>query len=92
MKRYNWLVWCIVILGMSVAVAYAQTGGGYDLTWNTIDSGGNASTGGSYTLMGTLGQPEAGALGGGNYVLVGGFGGGLGPAQYFIYLPIVLRQ
>ena len=30
----------------------AQSGGGYDLTWNTIDGGGGTSTGGAYTLNG----------------------------------------
>jgi hypothetical protein len=55
------------------AWAYAQSGGGYDLTWNTIGSGGGSNGGGGYTLNGTIGQSEAGMLSGGAYVLVGGF-------------------
>ena len=78
---------CLVLVGM----AYAQSGGGYDLTWNTIDSGGGASIGGGYTLMGTLGRPDAGALSGSGYALAGGFWGGAS-IQYRIYLPIVLKS
>jgi hypothetical protein len=56
------------------AWVYAQSGGGYDLTWNTLGSGGGGNSGGGYTLNGTIGQPEAGALiSGGGYILVGGF-------------------
>ena len=46
--------------------ASAQTGGGYDLTWNSIDGGGATfSTGGGYSLGGTIGQADAGAASGG---------------------------
>jgi hypothetical protein len=52
----------------------AQVGGGYDLTWNTIDGGGGtSSTGGAFSLGGTIGQPDAGSLSGGTYSLAGGF-------------------
>jgi len=54
-------------------IAQAQSGGGYDLTWNTIDGGGGTSTGGVYSLSGTIGQPDAGTLTGGTYTLNGGF-------------------
>lgn len=71
--------------------ALAQSGGGYDLTWNTIDGGGATfSTGGGYSLGGTIGQPDAGTLSGGGYTLGGGFWGG-GVVRYGIYLPLVLR-
>ena len=54
--------------------AAAQTGGGYDLTWSTIDSGGGETSGGGFTLNGTVGQPDAaGLLEGGSYSLNGGF-------------------
>jgi len=46
----------------------AQSGGGYDLTWSTIDGGGGESSGGAYSLGGTLGQPDAGAMRGGGAV------------------------
>ncbi len=71
--------------------AHAQTGGGYDLTWSTMDGGGDMfSTGGSYSLGGTIGQPDAGAWSGGGHILAGGFWSG-GASQYRIYLPVVLR-
>jgi len=71
----------------------AQSGGGYDLTWSTIDGGGSVSSGGAYLLGGTAGQPDAGAMSGGAYTLVGGFWGGSvsGATSQYIYLPIVLR-
>lgn len=56
--------------------SFAQSGGGYDLTWSTIDSGGGTSTGGTYSLAGTVGQPDAGTLSGGSYSLDGGFWAG----------------
>ncbi len=61
----------------TAAPAFAQTGGGYELTWNTIDGGGATfSTGGGFTLGGTIGQPDAGLLTGGSFTLRGGFWGG----------------
>jgi hypothetical protein len=52
----------------------AQTGGGYDLTWSSLDCGSPVlSTGGSYTLAGTIGQPDVGGAAGGAYALNGGF-------------------
>jgi len=56
-----------------VVITNAQTGGGYDLTWSTIDGGGGSSSGGSFLLNGSIGQPDAGALSGGDYNLQGGF-------------------
>jgi hypothetical protein len=54
--------------------AHAQTGGIYDLSWNTFDGGGtNTATGGIYSLGATIGQPEAGRQSGGIYTLFGGF-------------------
>jgi len=79
----------LLLIGSSVL---AQSGGGYDLTWNTVDSGGYTfSTGGSYSLGGTVGQADAGVLTGGSYTLVGGFWGGAG-VQCKLYLPLVLRN
>lgn len=60
---------------LGAATALAQSGGGYDLTWSTIDSGGAmSSTGNGYELGGTIGQADAGELTGDNgYALTGGF-------------------
>lgn len=73
---------------LGAGAVLAQTGGGYDLTWSTIDAGGGSSAGGSYQLSGTLGQPDAGApLSGGGYVLSGGFWASAFGGS--VYLPVV---
>ena len=71
--------------------AGAQTGGGYDLTWNTIDGGGGTSSGGSYSLSGTAGQPDAGNLSGGSYSLGGGFWAGVFQGLQRLFLPLLQR-
>lgn len=53
--------------------ALGQTGGDYDLSWSTIDGGGEQSSGGPYALKSTIGQPDAGVMAGGDYELLGGF-------------------
>lgn len=61
------------------AAAYAQSGGGFDLSWNSIDGGGAMfSTGGGFELGGTIGQADAGptpVMTGGAFELTGGFWG-----------------
>ena len=65
----------LIALLCLVGVAQAQSGGGYDLSWSTVDGGGYTwSDGGSYSLGGTIGQYDAGAEhSGGDYALQGGF-------------------
>jgi hypothetical protein len=93
-RKLSWLlVLGLALLGATVALA--QSGGGYDLSWSTVDGGGGMlSAGGVYTLAGTAGQPDAGLLAGGSYTLGGGFWGGgaasAGPG-YTVYLPLVMR-
>jgi len=85
----------ILLLLAGVALVQAQVGGGYDLTWSTVDGGGDTySTGGGYTLGGTAGQPDAGVLSGSGYTLGGGFwkGGLPSGGAYHIYLPLVTRN
>jgi hypothetical protein len=66
-------------------------GGGYEVSWYTIDGGGAMFiTGGAYSLGGTIGQSDAGALSSGSYALNGGFWGGAS-TQYRVYLPLVLK-
>ena len=67
-------MWAITSLGIAPGFARAQTGGGYNLTWNSLDCGSPAtSSGGAYLLGGTTGQAEGGNLSGGPYTLRGGF-------------------
>ena len=53
--------------------ALAQSGGGFDLSWWTVDSGGGQCTEGDYNLIGCIGQPDAGDMSGGSFSLQGGF-------------------
>ncbi|MDM8568468.1 Calx-beta domain-containing protein, partial [Thiotrichales bacterium HSG1] len=61
----------VILLGWLIKPAFAA----YDLSWNTVDGGGERSTGGTYTLEGTVGQHDANtsSITGGNYRLQGGF-------------------
>jgi len=64
----------LMVMGLWVGMAAAQSGGGYDLSWWSIDGGGGELQGGSYVLMGSVGQPDAaGPLTGGRYTLYSGF-------------------
>ena len=94
--RYALALLATASLLLAAGLALAQTGGSYDLSWNTVDSGGNTfSNGGSFSLGSTIGQADAGVMSGGNYVLGGGFwmGGEVhAPAPYRSLLPLVIRQ
>jgi len=103
MKRSSLVILIVLTLAIaSTALAQASSraptppGSGYDLSWNTIDGGGDVSMGDGYTLMGTIGQPDAGRLlNGGSYVLAGGFwaesGQILVASSHFVYLPVVIK-
>jgi hypothetical protein len=80
----------IVLLFLVVSAVLAQSGGGYDLTWSTIDNGGGESSGSGYALVGTSGQADAGTLSGGGYTLAGGFWAApLG--RHMVYLSLVMK-
>jgi hypothetical protein len=91
----GYLIGALLIIACLVAAALtkarAQSGGGYDLTWNTQESGGRVeASGGGYSLYGSLGQPDAGAaLNGEGYSLAGGFWSGV--SAYQICLPVVSK-
>jgi hypothetical protein len=89
------LLLCLLVplVAAGVVAVRAQEGGGYDLTWSTVDGGGETfSVGGDYSLGGTVGQPDAGILEGGDYSLVGGFWGGALAVRYRVYLPLLWRD
>ena len=94
MRRWVFLLLGVGVLLLSAGlVGLAQ--GGYELSWWTVDGGGQMySIGGGYELGGTIGQPDAGVLTGGGYTLGGGFwrGGTVVGNTYRVYLPLVLRQ
>ncbi len=93
-RPLRWMLACLVLL--AAVPVLAQSGGGYDLSWATVDGGGGTfSTGGGYSLGGMAGQPDAGLSTGGVYVLSEGFWGGgavTEPERYLLYLPLVLRS
>src|SRR5262245_54920945 len=72
----------IAALTLPTLGGLALATGGMDLSWNTIDGGGQTfSTGGTFGLGGTIGQPDAGTMSGGTFGLQGGFwGGSAGPS------------
>ena len=64
----------LAVVPLLVSAAPAQTGGGYDLSWSTIDGGGAMfSTGSGFAVGGTIGQPDAGTHSGAGFSLIGGF-------------------
>jgi hypothetical protein len=82
----------LAILLLLAPIALAQSGDGYDLSWWTVDGGGETvNTVGNYTLNGTIGQPDAALWQDETYTLIGGFWGGAA-VERRIYLPLVLRN
>ena len=89
------LMLAVLALLLIGSAALAQSGGGYDLSWSTVDAGGlSFAGGGSYVLGATAGQPDAGQLSSGDYVLGGGYwgGGALVRPVRGVYLPVVVRD
>jgi hypothetical protein len=79
----------LVALLLASQSVIAQTGGDYDLSWNTLSSGG-ATTGGTYTMGSTIGQPSVGKTVSSPYELCAGYLCGV-RAESRIYLPLVRK-
>jgi hypothetical protein len=91
MKRI--LLLLALLLALLTPGVQAQSGDGYDLTWWTVDGGGDALEADGLALMGTVGQPDTGpALTGGGFTLTGGFWPGSLALSHHVYLPMVLRN
>lgn len=68
------LVMTVVLASAAVQGIQAQTGGGIDLSWHVLSSGGaSSSSGGSVTLGSSVGQFGSGTSSGGAVTLSGGF-------------------
>jgi hypothetical protein len=78
-RRAPFLLALLGALLVLAAGAWAQVGGGFDLTWSTVDGGGGTAQGSAFTVDGTLGQADAGALSGGPFTLAGGIWPGVEP-------------
>jgi hypothetical protein len=71
---FGWLA--VALLGLILVIpTLAQTGSGYDLTWNNVAGGGGVSSGTGYELIGGNGQAIAGLHSADGYTLGGGFWG-----------------
>ncbi len=97
-KFSNWVtpgkLLLLIFLGLLLVggPVVASSGGSFDLSWWTVDGGGGSSSGDSFALNGTIGQADVSEpLSGGDYTLNGGFWAGVGPGEWSIYLPAVLR-
>jgi hypothetical protein len=95
-KIVGFFVVLFLVVSSGVVVTWAQTGGGYDLAWHTIDGGGGLSSGGSYSAKSTIGQPDVDAMSGGDYNLQGGFWPGAIKSQphedmFWVYLPTIIK-
>jgi hypothetical protein len=97
MKRYTLIVCCVLVLLIALLAAsqsvIAQTGGDYDLSWNTLASGGVTVAGigdPGYKLDSAIGQPFVGKTVSSPYELCAGYLCGV-PAETRIYLPLVRK-
>lgn len=93
MKLKRTIVLIAVVAAMLVlaSAALAQSGGTFNLTWNTIDGGGGRVTSASYSMEGSIGQPDAGQIASGSYSLMSGFQIQTAAASYDVYLPVILK-
>lgn len=95
-KRISIILLLILVLLLPLSTARAQTGGGFDLSWSTVEGGGvsvsPAGVGGEpqFVLAGVIGQADAGLLTGGSFALRGGFL--LSDFVGYLYLPVVIRS
>ena len=92
MKRTTFIapLVALTVALLIVSMVAAQSGSGYDLSWNTIADGGGTSGSGGYSLNGTIGRADAGTLTGGDYMLNGGFWLSAG-SQFKVFLPLIFR-
>jgi hypothetical protein len=91
MSRWK-LLMVLMLLLAGGGLAYAQTSALHDLTWWTVDVGGDMTiTGGDYELWSTVGQADAALdVSGGAYTIQSGFW----PStiqRALIYLPLVIK-
>ncbi len=64
---------CLLLL-ITSAISYAQSGGEFNIKKSSIDAGGGNSSGGDFAVAGTIGQADASSvISGGAFSLTGGF-------------------
>ena len=93
MKRYTLILSCILVLLLMLLAfsrsVIAGSGDNYDLSWNTLFSGG-ATSGSAYTMDGAIGQPFVAKTSASPYELCAGYLCGV-QAERRVYLPVVRK-
>jgi len=94
--RRNVLALCLVVIlagAVLVGAAFAQTGSGFDLSWNVLSGGGGSGpmTGSGYNVTATIGQTAVGSSSGSGYTLSHGFWN-IGVISYLLGLPAILKN
>jgi hypothetical protein len=93
LRKAKGLAMVFPALLLAAYAALAQTGGGYDLSWNVIAGGGGPISSTSYAINATIGQAAVGRVGNSTFELCSGFWCGAALAvEYKIYLPVVLKN
>ena len=72
-KLHKGIVAAGLTILFAIGIAWASSGGPYEISWYSVDGGGGTSQQGAYELTGVIGQCEAGTASGGPYSLEGGF-------------------
>jgi hypothetical protein len=93
--RIKFLAGLVFVFLASLAIftiANAQTGSGFDLSWNVVSSAGGSGemSGSGFSLAGTVGQTAAGPTSGSGFEVGQGFWFGL-KAMPKVYLPLILK-
>ena len=92
LKRIIAIIAVVVAMLVLTSAVLAQSGGTFNLTWNSINGGGGRVTSSSYTMEGSIGQPYAGTLTSGSYSLTAGFQTQTEVAtRHEVYLPAILK-
>lgn len=82
-RDFRWRVFSALVVVLLGPVSLPAPGGGYELTWSSVDGGGGTSSGPDLMVSGTIGQPDTATSSGGDYVLVAGFWAGLFTIEIF---------
>ena len=95
-RRSCALLLSLLVLAVLGGTAFAQTGDGFDLSWNVVGGVGGVGPleGSGFSLDGTLGQTAIGPAIGGDWLLGQGYWYAMGPVtppRFEIYLPLVFR-
>jgi|YNPNPStandDraft_1061719.scaffolds.fasta_scaffold79449_2 hypothetical protein len=91
-RRTGALLLSLLVLAVLGGTAFAQTGDGFDLSWNVMGGAGGVGPleGSGFSLDGTLGQTAIGPAAGGTFTVQQGYWYGAEVA-FGVYLPLVFR-